>query len=296
MKRGFIIGDEWIYYKIYCGPKTADMILVNTIKPLVYKLIEEGLIDNWFFIRFNDPDYHLRLRFHLHNITKIGEINTLFYNAINVYYNESIVWKIQMDTYEREIERYGSSSIETMESFFKFDSELVINIISLLPMMDGEHSRWLIGMKDIDYILKVFKFSLEEKLSLLHVMKDLFEKEFNMDQRFKVQLDKKYREERKKIELVLRSNSLMSESRYLDEIFVRSNEVVIKLVERIINLLKNEQREINEILPSIIHMHCNRLFNSKQRLNEFVLYHFTYQYYRSELAKLQKNNILKSNN
>ena len=50
MKRKFIIGDEWIYFKIYTGLKTADKILIETISPLVQHLFENKRIDKFFFI------------------------------------------------------------------------------------------------------------------------------------------------------------------------------------------------------------------------------------------------------
>ncbi|MEF9476554.1 thiopeptide-type bacteriocin biosynthesis protein [Chryseobacterium sp. 1B4] len=58
-----IPGGNWIYYKLYMGTKSADEILEDKIKPLADQLIEENVIDQWFFIRYNDPKYHLRIRF-----------------------------------------------------------------------------------------------------------------------------------------------------------------------------------------------------------------------------------------
>ena len=38
-------------------------------------------------------------------------------------------------------------------------------------------------------------------------------------------------------------------------------------------------------MSSYIHMHCNRLFKSNQRLNEWVLYDLLYEYYYSEFNR-----------
>ena len=43
MIRTFITGSEWLYYKFYTGPKTADLILTNLIKPVSETLLEEGI-------------------------------------------------------------------------------------------------------------------------------------------------------------------------------------------------------------------------------------------------------------
>ncbi|HBX51207.1 MAG: hypothetical protein A2275_06955 [Bacteroidetes bacterium RIFOXYA12_FULL_35_11] len=60
--RYFIPGSEWLYYKIYCGPKTADTIIENVFLPVSSKLFENSLIKKWFFIRYSDSDLHLRFR------------------------------------------------------------------------------------------------------------------------------------------------------------------------------------------------------------------------------------------
>jgi len=61
-QRTFIPGDAWVYYKIYTGAKTSDILLTEIIKPVAEKLIEQELIDQWFFIRYADPKHHIRVR------------------------------------------------------------------------------------------------------------------------------------------------------------------------------------------------------------------------------------------
>jgi thiopeptide-type bacteriocin biosynthesis protein len=76
-QRIFIIGDEWLYYKIYSGYKTAETLLIDTIFPLAQLFLQAHWIDNWFFIRYSDPQFHLRIRFH---ITKNEHIASIISN------------------------------------------------------------------------------------------------------------------------------------------------------------------------------------------------------------------------
>ena len=39
VQRKFIIGDEWLYFKIYSGPKTLESILLNEVYILVNELM-----------------------------------------------------------------------------------------------------------------------------------------------------------------------------------------------------------------------------------------------------------------
>ena len=48
IQRNFILGDSWLYYKIYTGPKTSDAVLTEIIKPIAEELIEQGIITNGF--------------------------------------------------------------------------------------------------------------------------------------------------------------------------------------------------------------------------------------------------------
>ena len=64
-QRTFIIGDNWLYYKIYTGAKTSELILTESIRPVVEELLKNNIIQKWFFIRYSDPHYHIRIRIYL---------------------------------------------------------------------------------------------------------------------------------------------------------------------------------------------------------------------------------------
>ncbi|MGB8194413.1 MAG: lantibiotic dehydratase, partial [Chitinophagaceae bacterium] len=74
VKRKFSPGSEWVYFKLYCGAKSADKILLDAIKPLTENLLQDQSIDRWFFIRYNDPDFHIRLRLHVEDANKTGYV------------------------------------------------------------------------------------------------------------------------------------------------------------------------------------------------------------------------------
>ena len=45
IQRSFTVGDNWLYYKIYTGSRTSDMILLDIIKPLTESLLNDDVID-----------------------------------------------------------------------------------------------------------------------------------------------------------------------------------------------------------------------------------------------------------
>lgn len=78
IQRKFIPGSQWLYFKIYTGVKTADEVLAHTIRPFLRELYAERWIDGSFFIRYNDPDFHIRLRLHIDRFENYAPIFRCF--------------------------------------------------------------------------------------------------------------------------------------------------------------------------------------------------------------------------
>lgn len=288
LKRNFIIGDEWLYYKLYCGPKTSDEVLINAIKPLVDDLIEYKIIDKWFFVRYADPKEHLRLRFHCSNQKSILTIITAVNTTLKTYVDDDLVWNIQIDSYKREIERYGENTIELSEELFFYDSKLIVDTINLLEGDEGETVRWLFALRAIDNLLEDFKFDDQQKVILLQNLKDGFGREFGMNRLLKLQLDKKFRTERESINNVINKEyDSQNKMKPLFELLKQKSSRISHISDEILFFAEKNmlQRPLNDLMGSYIHMLMNRLFKSKQRLHEMVIYDFLYRYYKSEVAK-----------
>jgi thiopeptide-type bacteriocin biosynthesis protein len=292
LKRTFTLGDEWLYYKLYCGSKTADDILTQIINPVVNELLSKEIIDKWFFIRYSDPKTHLRVRFHYNNPENIYHIISLVNNATRSFIENDLLWKIQIDTYQREIERYGIKSIELAEELFFHDSTMIVNTIDLIEGDEGEEIRWLFALRAIDSLTDNFLYDDKQKLNLLEGLKEGFGREFGMNKMLKLQLDKKFRNKRQKIsEIMNKENDAESEIKPLFDLLAQKSQRVMPIAKKILELndKKKLHRPLNDIMGSYIHMLMNRLFKSKQRTHEMVIYDFLYRYYKSEIAKRKYN-------
>ena len=78
-KRLYIPGSEWVYYKLYTGPKTADTILTDLIDPVINNLSCKNLIEKWFFIRYFTGETKKRGLSYYENETMVEEF---FYGKI----------------------------------------------------------------------------------------------------------------------------------------------------------------------------------------------------------------------
>jgi thiopeptide-type bacteriocin biosynthesis protein len=284
VQRKFLPGDKWLYFKIYTGPKTADSILSQVILPLTKELNTRELITKWFFIRYNDPKYHLRFRVYLKNQNCLGDVMNLFNQFIKPWLNNHYIHKVQIETYNRELERYGLKTIDLAEELFHFDSISISKLIDSINGEEAETNRWLFSVYAINQLLTDFQYSVEEKQKLLFTLKENFGREFGMNKNLKFQLDKKFRNERPII------NKLMKGADEYNFIYQIVNERSIhtkKIICEIKSILIAEEGndKVNNVLGSYLHMLCNRLFKSKQRLHELVIYDFMERYYTSEIAK-----------
>ncbi|NSL87317.1 lantibiotic dehydratase [Chitinophaga sp. Mgbs1] len=283
--RQFFTGSEWLYVKIYCGTRSAESILREVIRPLAQTLQEEGITDSWFFIRYTDPEHHLRVRFH-HGEHPLfwQEVLNRLYQAIQEFQDKDAVYRIQTDTYQREIERYGAATMALSEEIFCFDSEAVVNIIDLLEEEEGENYRWPLAVRGVDELLNDFGYTLREKSLLLQQLQKGFYEEFGGGKQLLVQLNDKYRQEMRKVGSFLdpaqdADNGIGEATAFFG---IRSEKITAALAQH--GPLPNRY----DLLPSYIHMFLNRTLLSNQRKHELVIYHFLSRYYESSLAKQKK--------
>src|SRR6185436_11110603 len=127
------------YAKLYTGHATSDQILTEVIAPLVAGEAEgrEGRDGReappWFFIRYSDPHWHLRFRVHGDPAWLYGELLPKLTAQARAMLDDGRLWKLQLDTYEREIERYGGATgLELAEQLFGADSACVVDILGML--------------------------------------------------------------------------------------------------------------------------------------------------------------------
>lgn len=289
VRRIFTPGTEWAYIKVYGGIMETDRLLQEHATPLIKGLENSGLIKKWFFIRYNDPDHHIRFRFLLKEVN--GKLPLQhFTETVNNFFGHLVaagqIHRIVYDTYERELERYGYESVETCESIFHIDSDSVFRLLPFFKQSNGVHYRWLSGMLGADDLFSAFEFNTSEKLLLATKIRDTFLLEFGGAPSLKYKLDMKYREHRPRIDefLTLRNSS--------------HSKIHSILADRVTGLQKatcslrssTDFKQIGyKLLPSLVHMFINRLFFTRQREQEMVIYHFLVKNYLSLSKKAQKS-------
>lgn len=283
MRRYFPPGSEWLYYKIYCGYGTADELLAEVIGKLSWQLMNNGLIDSWFFIRYADPNPHIRLRFHFDDISNIGDCIVFVENTLRPVLETGLVNRIMTDTYKREIERYGETTIELCEKLFFHDSVMVADMLSIIEdIPEKETYRWLFALKAIDAMLSDFGYTLDKRHDLSKRLADAFGQEFKINESTIQQFSNKYRATKNIIFKFIHDDDERAKDFY--ELISIKSEKAQSIVKQLIDSCP-EHNSLEDIIRSLIHMTMNRIFVAQQRKHEVVLYGFLERYYRSEVAK-----------
>lgn len=268
--RKFPPGSEWLYIKLYTGIKTADLILEEAIKPLLKELYTKGLIEKWFFIRYSDPKPHLRIRFEISQLDIFDEVFSLVKDYLQKYVTSGEISDFILDTYRREIERYGEATIQDAEFLFWKNSECTL--YEYLHFDDEE--KIMMSLYYIDQLLDHLGLSVLEKLEWIKESNLAFKHEFNADKMLTSQLNKKY---------------LLFVPKYYEfiesEDFSIHRENTINSITDSAEVIKNIQNRyagtMKSLFQSIFHMNINRIFVSNQRLFEMIIYDYLFRYYKT---------------
>lgn len=292
IRRSFAPGSEWLFVKLYTGQATSDQILTEAIAPIVRDLGRElGRDAPWFFLRYGDPHWHIRFRVRGEPGWLYGEVMPRLAAATHAMLDDGRMWRMQLDTYEREIERYGGAvGIELAERLFAADSACTIDILGMLDGDAGNDARWRLALRGIDQLFDDLGIDLATRLGVMRRVRDGFAREHRAETSIGFQrgLGDKYRKERGPLaQLLDRTRDADSDlAPGLERIAARSAASAPIVAE----LRAAEQRgeltlPILELVPSYIHMNVNRLIRSAQRAHELVLYDLLVRLYESQVAR-----------
>ena len=286
-KRTFAPGSEWLYLKIYTGVRTADSLLADILNPVSLAMIDQKIADRWFFIRYADPDFHIRYRLRLTNERHIGLVMPMLKDKMNAMLGPGLIWKIETATYQREIERYGNMTMDLAEQLFFLDSFSFLEFMNEHKEKNDENGRWLYAILTVDSVLRHFNVSLEEKKDLLLELNRSFGKEFGKDKLLARQLSEKFRNFRERINTLLTEGEDAGNDYYLKDILHRRTSSGQQHVDAILNHYKNGEAEVplQEFLSSLIHMSMNRIFRSSPRMHEMVIYDLLFRHYKGEVHR-----------
>ncbi len=290
--RSFPPGSEWLYAKLYAGTGSVDQILRDELAPLAQEVLANDDADRWFFIRYGDPSWHLRLRFHGEparlRAAVLPRLELLFQRLLE----KGTAWKFQLDTYEREVERYGGDEgIELSEALFFHDSVAVLTMLDSVAGDAGADLRWHLMLAGMDRLLDDFGLDPGSKLDLAAQARDGHARQFRYEP-LRARIAERLRRDRSALDRLLFESNAAPELAPLEQ---RS-----RAIAGIIQELRTRERHgrlqtpVTAIVPNYVHMFVNRLSRSAGPEHELVLYDYLVQLYRSRLARAAKPRLVEN--
>lgn len=282
-KRKVLTGEEWVYFKLYCHSSRSNQLLTEHLLPLLQRLERKGEVKQWFFVRYQDPDFHLRVRFQPGN-GHTGDLIAAFTKKLHPLVRKGIIQDFQLATYERELERYGPALIESAEAVFCASSALIGHYMQNTDHSETEYAYYGIAFITLDNMLTAFQFGLEEKVQILRSLYEAFYVEHGQSKELREQLSRKYREF-SGMEGVM--PDILGEQVYLADPGMRKRmKVFIEAVERLaVKVKPGTHADRVQLACDLMHMHLNRILVDHARKQELVLYYSLWRHYQSALAR-----------
>ncbi len=261
-------GGEWLFVKLYCLQHLEDDLITDAILPFAEDIVHTGLADSWFFIRYSDPERHIRLRFHRTVQHSAGTLFSKVTDWAGQWFRQGTVSRFVFDTYEQEVERYGGvGGVQAAEKLFAADSAADASLLKLLKTRAWPHDETTLLVLTIDDLLSGLGLSEAQRLDWYKTQTNARTSDIGTEFR-----------KRKEILRAALSDpaSFLSESRGGSEIIetLTARRGALSEVGRQLSALKQDgllSRSLDELCGSFVHLHLNRLATSQSPAEHHIL-------------------------
>lgn len=267
-KRFMSYEDGWLFFKVYGSENFLHQLLTAKLIPFVTRLEKQGLLQKWFFIRYKDPDTHIRLRLYSPGMQAFEPKIT---DRLNVLLEAELasgaVHRLQSQLYERETARYQLMDYAQVETLFFIDSQAVAGLLCSQPSDLAPELRWLIAMLAADQLLDAFGYCLDSKFRFVSLV--------CQDTRV-LRVDQLYRQHKSAlVKLMQHPEKYQPLAETLTPLANRK-----ALIQNLLDLLEvTDTKACIPFIADMIHLFCNRYFSAHQKTHEAIIYHFLKKYY-----------------
>ncbi len=158
--------EACLYAALICPRKSHDRLLRELVGPIVREIRGDPWLDSLFFIRYDDPDWQLRIRVLGRRDWVEGLVRAHVERALAPFVAEGAIREVRFGTYEREWERYGGEmGMRLAEKIFFHDS------LACLELLDAEEKGGLARSRRewslllTERFLNLFDFDAAQRLA-----------------------------------------------------------------------------------------------------------------------------------
>ncbi|MGH3938255.1 MAG: lantibiotic dehydratase [Pseudonocardiaceae bacterium] len=157
-------GSDWLYLKLYGPRATQDGLISSQLRRFADDLVAARTVDSWFFLRYTDPDPHVRLR--LHGLPEVLMSRVLpqatTWSARMI--GTGVLSRLGIESYDRELERYGGpAGTDIAEAIFAADSAACAALLEMRG--EGAPDRLDLAALSVDDLLAGLGFHSPARLA-----------------------------------------------------------------------------------------------------------------------------------
>lgn len=272
-------GSEWLSLRLDCGTAMVDEILGEVVEPVV-RAARARFPLQWFFVRYADPRWHLRLRFHVEDREQRGWLRDQLEEAAGQLLRRELVTDVSQHTYVPETARYGGAiGMKLAERIFTASSDHALRV---LPDLAGseDRARWLAVLGGVHQIHALLLPELDERQPAMASLADGFAREHAADGALSRAIAARFRQDRSAVEAML-ADPPEAILRFRAELTPPAEELRAASARGALTL------PLPAIAESLVHMHANRMFVGHARAQEVVVYAYLAKAYRSARVRRQ---------
>src|SRR5690349_1955294 len=258
-------GSDWLYVKLYAPPDALSSLLAGPVGDVGTVMQARDLTDYWFFIRYADPDVHLRLRWHGNPEALLHDALPLVCDWAGDLVSNGEARKFTIDSYDRELDRYGGSVGTCLaERLFGIDSKATVELLDMLPDLTTELDATAIAIKAVDDLLDALGMDSHRRVDWLRLRV-----------RDRKASGAEYRARQRQLRhwLVQGAAELIHAHRRVEDTLARRREGLTQVAAAMADAITNGQlhRDIDDLAASFVHLSCNRLLGGNYGDEERVL-------------------------
>jgi thiopeptide-type bacteriocin biosynthesis protein len=276
-------GSEWLFLKLYCGRGSGDLVVREIVEPLVREAHRQFPLKGWFFMRYRDPEFHVRLRFRTER-ANVPALMAFVGEAIEPSVQNARLSRLVYDTYRPEVERYGGMrAIPLAETLFHADSVAALRVLAApdggVPAAGDIDRAALMG---VDRLFENAGLSLAERVDLIERVLGAVSSEVRR------QRGAMFREQRAVIARALddAANPIASD-RTATALRARGRTAThVFDALRALSAAGELQQTLDDIIVSFTHMWVNRISKGAVA-HELMVYDHLQRHYRGEIARVR---------
>ncbi|WUR11430.1 lantibiotic dehydratase [[Empedobacter] haloabium] len=277
---------EVVFVKIYLAVADTDDFLVEHCAPLLRALRRDGALQDWFFIRYADPEHHLRLRIFVATPAALAHVMAQFVLALDAQQRAGRIAQYAFAPYQREMARYGGAALLPLsERLFGIDSELALALLT--HSAAGEQARWQAAVWSCAALIADFGCAPDVRHRIARHMAESYRAEFGLGSYQRDLLGRHFRMQRAALFDLLDDKPPAPRwaAAFAAAAPLRARRRALFAQARTARPGELDTPQFERVLQSHLHMCCIRLFGHHPRGYEVLVYDALERLYRSALGR-----------